>query len=85
MTLETALVAKYAGTDNKGGNAAAVFFLFLFVTLYGLCIDNTAFVFCAEIFPTTYRAKGMALGLFVYYAGSIAFLTPAATAMQNIG
>ena len=46
---------------------------------YGLCIDNTAFVYCAEIFPTMYRAKGMALGLFVYYAGSIAFLTPAAT------
>lgn len=104
MACETALVSKYAGTDNKGGNAAAVFFLFLFVTMYvfssrartlwaltdsvtsyGLAIDNTAFVYCAEIFPTMYRAKGMALGLFVYYVSSIAFLTPAATAMQNIG
>jgi MFS family permease len=85
MACETALVATYAGTDNKGGNAAAVFFLFAFVTMYGLCIDNTAFVFTSEIFPTMYRAKGVALGLFVYYIGSIAFLTPTATAMQTIG
>lgn len=85
MTCETALVASFAGTDNKGGNAAAVFFLFAFVFMFGLCIDNTAFVYCAEIFPTMYRAKGVALGLFVYYAGSIAFLTPAATAIKNIG
>jgi hypothetical protein len=85
MSVETAMVAQYAGTTNKAGNAVAVLFLFLFVTFYGLCIDNTAFVYCAEIFPTTYRAKGVALGLFVYYASSIAFLTPAATAMANIG
>ena len=31
MVCETALVATYIGTDNKGGNAAAVFFLFAFV------------------------------------------------------
>jgi hypothetical protein len=85
MACETALVATYAGTENMGGNAVAVLFLFLFVTMYGLCIDNTAFVYCAEIFPTMYRAKGMALGLFIYYAGSIAFLTPAATATKTIG
>ncbi|OAL30531.1 hypothetical protein AYO20_08750 [Fonsecaea nubica] len=85
LSCETALVASFAGTDNKGGNAAAVFFLFAFVTMYGLCIDGTAYVYCAEVFPTMYRAKGMALGLFVYYAASIAYLTPAATAIENIG
>lgn len=79
------MVAQYANTDNKAGNAMAVLFLFLFVTFYGLCIDSTAFVYCAEIFPTTYRAKGVALGLFVYYLSSIAFLTPAATAIAQIG
>jgi hypothetical protein len=42
-------------------------------------------IYCAEIFPTTYRAKGLAMGLFVFYIGSIAFLTPAATAFANIG
>jgi hypothetical protein len=78
-------VASFAGTDNKGGNAAAVFFLFAFVTMYGLCIDGTAYIYCAEIFPTMYRAKGMALGLFVYYSASIAYLTPAATAIKDIG
>ncbi|CAK7244215.1 MAG: hypothetical protein STHCBS139747_005750 [Sporothrix thermara] len=34
------------------------------VARYGLCIDNTAFVYCAEVYPTLYRAKGMAMGLF---------------------
>lgn len=85
MSIMTAMVALYAGTTNKAGNAIAILCLFLFVTFYGLCIDNTAFVYCAEIFPTTYRAKGVAMGLFVYYASSIAFLTPAPTAMANIG
>ncbi|CAK7228951.1 hypothetical protein SCUCBS95973_007056 [Sporothrix curviconia] len=85
MSIETALVAKYASSENKGGNAAAVLFLFLFVAGYGVCVDSTAFVYCAEVYPTMYRAKGMALGLFVYYIGSIAFLTPAATAMSHIG
>lgn len=85
MSIETALVAKYSSSDNKGGNAAAVLFLFLFVAGYGVCVDSTAFVYCAEVYPTMYRAKGMALGLFTYYIGSIAFLTPAATAIANIG
>jgi hypothetical protein len=85
MSVETALVARFAGSDNKVGNGFAVLFLFLFVAFYAACIDNTAFVFCAEIFPTTYRAKGVSLGLFVYYLSSIAFLTPAATALKNIG
>ena len=85
MSIMTAMVALYAGTTNTAGNAIAILCLFVFVTFYGLCIDNTAFVYCAEIFPTTYRAKGVALGLFVYYASSIAFLTPAPTAMANIG
>jgi hypothetical protein len=85
MSIMTAMVALYAGTDNKAGNSIAILCLFVFVTFYGLCIDNTAFVYCAEIFPTTYRAKGVGIGLFVYYASSIAFLTPAPTAMANIG
>ncbi|KAL1888450.1 hypothetical protein Sste5346_009567 [Sporothrix stenoceras] len=85
LSCETALVARYAGTENHGGNAAAVLFLFLFVTIYGSCIDGTAYVYCAEVFPTMYRAKGMALGLFTYYSASLAFLTPAATALNNIG
>jgi hypothetical protein len=85
MSIETALVATYAGSSNKVGSGFAVLFLFLFVAFYGSCVDNTAFVFCAEIFPTTYRAKGVALGLFTYYLSSIAFLTPAATALKNIG
>jgi len=39
MSIETALVSKYAGTDNKGGNAAAVVFLFLFVVGWVLVVN----------------------------------------------
>jgi nitrate/nitrite transporter NarK len=34
-----ACIARYAGTDNKAGNAAGVFFVFLYLTFQGYVLD----------------------------------------------
>lgn len=68
MAVETALVAKFSGSDDKVGNGFGVAFLFIFVTLYATCVDPISYVYCSEIFPTHLRARGLALsviGLFV--------------------
>lgn len=38
----------------------------------------------AEIFPTTIRAKGIALAFFSYFLGAITYTTPAPTALRNM-
>lgn len=38
LICESVLIALYAGTDNHGGNSAAVFFIFLILILY---VPNT--------------------------------------------
>lgn len=61
------MVGKYSGTDNKIGNGFGVFFLFLFVTFYGSCVDAISYVYCAELFPMRLRAQGVAtciMGMF---------------------
>lgn len=73
------------GTDHKAGNAAATLFLFLYITCYDIFIDPTAFVYVAEIWPTTLRSKGIALGYFSYFVGAITYTTPSAVAFKNIG
>lgn len=72
------MVARYGGTDNKVGNGFGVFFLFLFVTFYGSCVDAISYVYCSEIFPTNMRAKGMALAVMGLFAMTLSkFLPPA--------
>lgn len=60
----TAMVASFAETGNKIGNAFGVVFLFLFVTFYASCVDATSYVYCSEIFPTHLRASGVAASIF---------------------
>jgi MFS family permease len=73
----------YLGTTNKAGNAACVFFLFLYIICYQ-AVDAPSFVWSAEIFPTTIRAKGLGLTLFAYFVGAITYTTPSALAFKNI-
>lgn len=43
-------VAQYAGTSNKGGNAAGVFFIFLYLAFQGYVAPDTdtGYHICAE-------------------------------------
>jgi hypothetical protein len=85
LLAEALLTRQYAGTTNKAGNAAAVFFLFLYITIYDTFIDPPTFVWCSEIWPTNIRSKGIALSFFAYFVGALTYTTPAAVAFRNIG
>lgn len=85
LLAEALLQRRYFGTGDKQGNAAALFFIFLYGAFYGFFLDPTQFVWCAEIFPTTIRAKGLGLTFFSYFLGAITYTTPAPTAFKNIG
>lgn len=75
----------YVSSTNKAGTAATVAFLWIYVGCYGFFLDPPQFVYVSEIFPTTLRAKGVALGFASYFLGAITFTTPAATAARTIG
>ena len=83
LLIEALLQRKYLGTDSRGGNIACVAFIFLFIILFQF-IDAPSFVWSAEIFPTTIRAKGVGLAMFGYFVGFITFSTPGPVAFRNM-
>ncbi|OAL40692.1 hypothetical protein AYO20_00428 [Fonsecaea nubica] len=83
LLIEAVLQREYLGTANQAGNGAAVACIFLFIVLFQF-IDAPSFVWCAEIFPTTIRAKGIGLSMFAYFVGFITFSTPGPLAFRNI-
>ncbi|OAA55853.1 General substrate transporter [Niveomyces insectorum RCEF 264] len=85
LIVEMVLQKVYVGSTNTAGNGVTVAFLWIWVGCYGFFIDPPQFVYVAEIFPTTLRAKGIALGFAAYFVGAITFTTPAATAARTIG
>ncbi|KAH8697583.1 general substrate transporter [Talaromyces proteolyticus] len=85
LIFEAALSARYIGTENSSGLGAGVFFLFLYISFYGCCIDATTYVYCTEIFPTHIRSRGMAWSLAVLFGTTVAYLIPAPTAFAQVG
>lgn len=85
MSMESIMVARFAGTTNVAGNRAAVFFIFLHVFFYGGTSDATTYVYNTEIWPTHIRSKGSSLSVSGLFVGLLAYTTGASTAMSNIG
>ncbi|RFU24119.1 hypothetical protein B7463_g12217, partial [Scytalidium lignicola] len=87
VSIVTALVARYGGTENtnKAGSGAAVAFMFLFVTFYGFGIDVSSYVYCSEIFPTHIRAQGVGFSVSSLFLLTTAYTTAAGPAFNNIG
>ncbi|RDL36075.1 uncharacterized protein BP5553_06687 [Venustampulla echinocandica] len=83
LLAEALLQWKYLGTGNKAGNAACLVVMFVYIILFQT-IDTASFVWAAEVFPTTIRAKGLGLTMFAYFVGAITYTTPAALAFKNI-
>lgn len=71
LSLYTAMVARYSGTTNRVGCGFGVFFVYLYTTFYGFCLDVTCYVYCAEIFPTYMRPTGMAISIVSYFAPAL--------------
>jgi len=85
MIVETAMVATYAGTPSKAGNAMGVLFLFLFVTFYGGSQDASSYVYGSEIFPTAVRPHGLGITIAGLFACTLLYTEVAPTAFAEIG
>jgi hypothetical protein len=48
VSLESAMIAQFAGTSNNAGLGMGVFFSFWFITFYGGGIDVVGYVYCSE-------------------------------------
>ncbi|EPE09518.1 mfs sugar transporter [Ophiostoma piceae UAMH 11346] len=78
-------IAQYSGTGNKGGNAAGVFFVFLYLTFQGTFCDTTMYTYVSEIFPTEIRPIGMGFSMFGQFAATLVLLQTAPMGFQNAG
>lgn len=83
LLIEALLQRSFVGSNNYGGNIACIAFIFTFIILFQF-IDAPSFVWCAEIFPTTIRAKGIGIAMFSYFVGFITFSTPGPTAFRDM-
>ncbi|QKX55928.1 uncharacterized protein TRUGW13939_03027 [Talaromyces rugulosus] len=78
-------IAQYSGTSNKGGNAAGLFFIFLYLAFQGSCCDTTMYLYISEIFPMEIRGIGMGFSLFGQFAATLVLLQTAPIGIQNVG
>ncbi|KAJ5398588.1 hypothetical protein N7465_009077 [Penicillium sp. CMV-2018d] len=85
VSCEAAMVAEFSGTQNKVGNGFGVFFLFLFVTFYGGCLDATTYVYSVEVFPTHVRGLGMGISIFTQFCATLVYTQVAPIAFDAIG
>jgi sugar porter (SP) family MFS transporter len=85
VSLETAMVAEFGGTTSKVGNGFGVFFLFMFGTIYGSCLDASTYVYSCEVFPTHLRAAGMGVSICGQFLCTLIFTQVAPTAFASIG
>ncbi|QGI61528.1 hypothetical protein CEK26_005496 [Fusarium fujikuroi] len=85
LIIEAALVANFAGSDNKTALRACVAMLFLFVFIYEFALDSAQFVYLGELFPTHIRAKGVSLGCGTLALMNVIWLSVAPTAFNSIG
>ena len=79
---EALLQNRYLGTDSTGGLAACLVSIYLYIVCYQF-VDAPSFIWCAEIFPTTIRAKGISLAFFAYFVGAITYTSPFGLGIQE--
>ena len=84
VSLETAMIASYAGTTNQAGLSMGVFFSFCFISFYGGGIDVVGYVYCSEIFPTHIRPQGVAWSLVGTFLSTLVYVEAAPTALAHI-
>ncbi|MCJ1303989.1 hypothetical protein MMC08_006800 [Hypocenomyce scalaris] len=84
VTLESVMIARFAGTTNKAGLGMGVFFSFCFISCYGGGLDVVGYVYCSEIFPTHIRSQGVAWSLVGTFLSTLIYIEAAPTALANI-
>lgn len=81
---ECITVSLYQTTGSNSAASAAVFFLFLHIACFSSSVDATSYIYAAEIFPTTVRAKGLSISVSGLFIATIIFLQCAPTAFAAI-
>lgn len=84
LIVHTVLEKTYAHSTDRGGLAAAVLTLYLFIAFYSLFLDGPTYFYIGEIWPTHLRAKGYALGIAALALANIIWLQAGPTAFANI-
>jgi hypothetical protein len=79
------MVAVYGGGPNLGGNGFGVFFLLLFGIIFSVSWSPGCPVYCTEIFPTSIRATGGAIGTFWSFDIQVILAQASPTALTNVG
>ncbi|EXJ69164.1 uncharacterized protein A1O5_08099 [Cladophialophora psammophila CBS 110553] len=85
MVCVAVLVKLYAGTPNKAGNSATVFFIFLDLIWITTFIEATSFIYMAELFPSYMRSQGVSLAMSGLFAISLILTAVTPTALAHIG
>lgn len=84
LSIFTALLATYNGTDHRSGLATAVAMIYVYPLSYGGFLDGVTWWYAAEIFPTHLRAQGMTIAMATYCVSNIIWLQAAPTAFKTI-
>ncbi|KAH7256032.1 general substrate transporter [Fusarium tricinctum] len=84
ISCESAMVARFAGTDNAIGNGFGVLFLFLFITFFAGGMDASCYVYLSEIFPTWMRAQGVSFSVAGLFTTTLLYTGSASIAFSEI-
>lgn len=84
LIFNTALQAEFLGTTNRAGQSASIFFIFMMIVFWSMCMDATQFIYLSEIWPSYLRAQGQALGMAGWMLSGIILLVAAPIAMDKI-
>ncbi|OAG38060.1 hypothetical protein AYO21_07782 [Fonsecaea monophora] len=85
MICVAVLIKLYAGTANKAGNSAVVFFIFLDLIWITTFIEATSFIYVSEIYPSYMRSQGVSLGMSGLFMISLILTAVTPTALAHIG
>ncbi|KAK3110266.1 hypothetical protein LTR53_015619 [Teratosphaeriaceae sp. CCFEE 6253] len=85
LILECVLQAVYTNSGNAAGQRAAIFPIFLFICFWSSCFDATQYLYMSEIFPTSVRGQGTAVGMANQFAAQIIILVAGPIALNDIG
>lgn len=75
----------YLDSTYMPGVNAAVALYFIFGAFFTSTIECTAYVYGSEIWPTHLRSEGSTIVYASFFANAVAYASPVAVALENIG
>lgn len=63
LAVVTALIAKYAVSDNVPAKIIAVTFFFIFQAFYCFFVEGASFAYVSELWPVQVRAQGVGIAV----------------------